>query len=218
MRAGWGAPPAQELRSHQADNPAHRVHAQRAGVVLHAQPGQRPVPQQVRKGGIGHAHVERGEQQVGRKLHAPAEAAAGNGAGDQREHQRNVKADGLPAIRDELPGPAPSVGHGADRPGELLDRKAAQQEGDDAQPHVAGDFHHYVGDVARANLPAFKQEKSRLHQEDEAAHGEQPQPINVGFQIAASGAQPDASPARVFARWALLTDFGNLQGELLLLT
>jgi hypothetical protein len=48
---------------------------------------------------------------------------------------------------------------------------------------MPGHLHHDVADVARAHLPAFQQEEPGLHEENQAAHRQQPQPVDVGFHV-----------------------------------
>ena len=89
----------------------------------------------------------------------------------------------MAAIGDELPGPAPALGQSRQRPAILLDSEAGQQENDDAQPHVPRHLHHDVADVPGADLSSLQQEEARLHEKNQGAHGEQPQPVDIGFHL-----------------------------------
>ena len=88
----------------------------------------------------------------------------------------------MAAIVNELPGKLPSIRQRCQRPTILLDGEPAQEEDNDSQAEMAGHLHHHVGDVARADLSTLQQEETCLHEEDQAPHTQQPQPVDVSLQ------------------------------------
>src|SRR5438067_13483992 len=120
----------------------------------------------------------------------------------------------MSAIVDELPGIAPSIGQGSERPAILLESEAAEQENEDAEAEMAGHLHHDVGDVARADLAALEQEEARLHQKNKAAHDEQPQPINVGIHsFSPPGSVPTAAGRNCCSHLARNTQRTEIQNS-----